>query len=695
MRRVPERDETRDESGSLRRLARRWLAPRRRGAAACFVVATLGAVVLGWPVLQDPGERLIGNELVGRKHDPYTVIAQFEQPRSPGLRTQPATDYVGAVIARVVGDGVTAYNVFLLATFPLAALFAFLFAHLLTGSAVVAWVTGLLYAFSPFHVAHVAYHPHIAQIQWVPLALIALWRAVEHADLRRIALLLASLSLVALSNFYFGLVVGVLLPLLLVAAWWSRDPDAPGRPAVEMARVAGTLGALAGAAWLYARLFAPEVLHDADSLAWPRRDLVDYTARWWSYLLPPVDHPVLDGVARRVLAAHGVGGGMVEHQVTIGFGVALLATAGAALWWRDRSRRELRAVPGLVLVAAAAFVFSLQPDWTIGGRTFLGPSGRLYELAPMFRAHARFALVVGLAAYLLAGLALDRAWRSRSRAARGAAAGLLALALFELTPLPPWRWRDVLPTSAHRWLKENRPPGRIADCVPRPEIEQRAVPRLFGPGFERLPSTSDCGEPGLAGKLAARGVGTVIVQRDAHGAAALLSRPPAPGFEPWREFPDAVVWRVVAPPAEFGIELGREFHLRESSGGRSFRWMPGGAELTAYNHTGAAARVRLELTLHAFPGPREVRLSTPGGETFGAEVGTTPEPRQFGPFVLAPGRHRLELRSTTPAVVADDVLGNGDRRRLAVGLWEWSFATADVAASEGVADAAAAGAPAP
>jgi hypothetical protein len=676
---VAERDETRDEAGGLRRLARRWLAPRRRGAAACFVVATLGAVALGWPVLQDPGERLLGRELVGRKHDPYTVIEQFERPRSPNLRTQPATDYVGAVLTRVVGDGVVAYNVFMLATFPLAALFAFLFAHHLTGSAPVAWTAGLLYAFSPFHVAHVAYHPHIAQIQWVPLALLALWRAVEHADLRRVVLLLASLSLVALSNFYFGLVVGVLLPLLLVAAWRSRDSDAGGRPAIELARVAGTLGALAGAAWLYARLFAPQVLRDADSLAWPRRDLVEYTARWWSYLLPPVDHPAFDGVARRVLAGHGVRGGIVEHQVTIGFGVALLATAGAALWLRDRRRRELRAVPGLVLVAAVAFLLSLQPDWTLGGVTFRGPSGWLYELAPMFRAHARFALVVGLVAYLLAGLALDRAWRGSSRLAKGAAAALLAVAVFELTPLPPWRWRDVLPTAAHRWLKENRPPGKILDCAPVPDIEQRAVPRLFGPGLERLLSTSDCGEPGFAGKVAARGVTTVIVQRASRGAAALLSRPLAAGLAPLRDFPDAVVWRVTASPSPLTLELGRAFHLREYSEAGSFRWMPSGAELTAINHTGAPTRVRLELRLHAFPGPREVTLLAPGGAAFTAAVGTTPAPHRFGPFDLAPGRYPLELRTATPAVVADDVLRNGDRRRLAIGLWEWSFVAAEAA----------------
>lgn len=661
-------------------IARRWLAGPRRGAVACLLLATLGTLALAAPVLIAPDERLIGREIVGRKGDPFWAIWSFMTPRSPSLRTQPATDYVGAAVASVTG-GVAAYNVVVLATFPLAALFAFLFARHLTGSAVVAWTAALFYAFSPFHIAHAAYHPHIAQIQWVPLAMLALWRAVELADARRLALLLASLSLVALSNFYFGLVVGVLLPVLMVAAWWSRDRDAGGRPAVELARVVAVLAGLAGAGWLYARLFAPAVLDDASTLAWPRQDLVDYTARWWSYLVPPVDHPWLDGVARRAMAAGGVRGGLVEQQVTIGFGISLLAAAACALWLRDRRRPELRAVPGLCLIAAVAFVFSLPPDWRLGGVAFAGPSAWLYELAPMFRAHARFALLVGLPAYILAGLALDRARRSGSRTVRAAAFGLLALAVFELTPLPPWRWRDVLPTTAHRWLFENRPPGTILDCVPYGDSHQRNVVRLFGHGLELVERGSDCGEPGLAGKLAARGVSTVVVRREGRDAAGLLAAP-RPGFAVAREFPDAVVWSVVAPPARFEIELDDPFYQREYAGERSFRWMPQVATFALRHRGDAPARVWLDLTLHAFPDARDVELLLPDGEAIRARVGREPAAHRFGPIALAPGRHALRLRSTSPAVVADDVLRNGDRRRLAVGLWEWSVVDAGAAPAD-------------
>jgi len=46
-----------------------------------------------------------------------------------------------------------------------------------------------------------------------------------------------------------------------------------------------------------------------------------------------------------------------------------------------------------------------------------------------------------------------------------------------------------------------------------------------------------------------------------------------------------------------------------------------------------------------------------------------------GPWPLTPGDHELVFRSDGAATVADEVLGNGDRRRLSLGVgnWEWAL----------------------
>ena len=75
-----------------------------------------------------------------------------------------------------------AYNWLVLLSFPLSAAAAYLLARHLLLSPAGATVAALAYAFSPFHLAHAAYHPHIAQTQWMPLYLLALWRCLDHAS---------------------------------------------------------------------------------------------------------------------------------------------------------------------------------------------------------------------------------------------------------------------------------------------------------------------------------------------------------------------------------------------------------------------------------------------------------------------------------------------------------------------------------
>ena len=145
-------------------------------------------VLLALPVLRAPSERVFGAEIVGRHHDPYTVMQQLERPIGIGIYAQPLTDVPGALLARALG-GVAAYNWLILISFPLTAAAAYLLARHLLLSPAAATVTALACAFSPFHLAHAAYHPHIAQIQWLPLYLLALWRCLDSPTLGAVAAL--------------------------------------------------------------------------------------------------------------------------------------------------------------------------------------------------------------------------------------------------------------------------------------------------------------------------------------------------------------------------------------------------------------------------------------------------------------------------------------------------------------------------
>src|SRR5204863_4454180 len=135
-----------------------------------------------------------------------------------GLYSQPITDLTGAAIARFTG-AVSAYNWLVLLSFPLSAATAYLLARHLALRPAAALFAALLFAFSPFHLAHAAYHPHIAQTQWLPLYLLALWRCMDDATWIAMGFLAVATAAVTLSNFYGGLIAAVITPVAIGGYW--------------------------------------------------------------------------------------------------------------------------------------------------------------------------------------------------------------------------------------------------------------------------------------------------------------------------------------------------------------------------------------------------------------------------------------------------------------------------------------------
>src|SRR5580765_295389 len=108
----------------------RWLTLLRHSVEALVALAAalLLTLVIAAPVVRAPSERIFGAEIVGRHHDPFTVMQQFERPARLGPYSQPVTDLTGAAIAHVTG-AVAAYNWLVLLSFPLSAAAAYLLAR--------------------------------------------------------------------------------------------------------------------------------------------------------------------------------------------------------------------------------------------------------------------------------------------------------------------------------------------------------------------------------------------------------------------------------------------------------------------------------------------------------------------------------------------------------------------------------------
>jgi hypothetical protein len=640
--------------------------------AAVSLLALIITVAIAFPVLLAPHDRVFGMEIVGRHHDPFTTMEQFGSPVTFGIYAQPLTDIPGKLLARMSGP-VAAYNWLVLLTFPLSAVAAYLLARHLQLSPASAAIAAFAFAFSPFHLAHAAYHPHVAQTQWVPLYLLALWRCLDRSTPAAVGLLATAIAGVTLSNFYGGLIAAVTTPLAIAAYWFfisRREPRSLGHLAITVSILA--VGAAGGAAYVW--LTARALVVDRFAFGLPREDLFRYSARWWSYLVPPVEHPLLGGIAERVWNAAGVHAGLLEQQVSLGWGVVALACV-AAFSWLLRGRRPMPViarVPVLVIVAFVALVCSLSPERDIGPITFVRPSAGLYQLVPMFRSYARFGVVVQLMTALLAGIGAARLWRARTLAARGACVALVTLAAGEYVVWPPSIWRDVLPTSAHRWVANQPNHPRVLDCVPL-SPESASIRWLSGDRIFTLGGTfDDCAESNIAGKLSAAGYTHLIVRSNSLDEPWIAGRVPE-GLRAAARLGDAEVFAVTARiPLVFTTRM-TAFDVREYSRDSTWRWMRPGALWTIVNTSEQPLVAAVDIELSAFHHDRHLTLLLDGLEVQRLSIEPQRRTYRFGPWSLIPGEHELGFLPAEPPTVADDVISNGDRRPLsfAFGSWRW------------------------
>ncbi len=635
-----------------------------------LALALLVTGLMAAPVLRAPRSQIFGLEIVGRHHDPFTVMRQFTEPVAAGVYFQPVTDLPGKWLARLAGP-VAAYNAIILLSFPLSALAAYWLArHLRIGRA-AAGFAALAFAFSPFHIAQAAYHPQIAQTQWLPLYLLALWRCLDRATLARSTLLALAAVAVTWSNFYGGLIAGVLTPVAVAAYWYFVSRSEP-RALRHIAVTCAVLLVIAVIGAAYAWQTARAAIETPAAFAFARADLFRYSATWWSYLVPPVASPVFGEFAQRVWMAAGVGDGLLENQVSLGWGVVALSAVAIALG-RPRSDRP-RIVLLLASIAAVALICSLSPEFRAGALTLTRPSAWFYGVAPMFRSYARFGVMVQLCAALLAGAGAEWLWR-QGRVARRICVMALAMVAAEYAVWPPSMSRDVLPSMAQRWANDRTSRVRALDCAPV-TISTASVPWLtrdrvvFSAG-----SLDDCAEPNFADKLAADGYTHMLVAPLTPEGRWLDSQPRAARPPVAARFADSAVFAVVTAAPKIYTSDFQSFSPREYDAVWTWRWMGADAGWTVRNTTAQPVVATVDIDMTSFHSPRRMRVLLDGVPAEALVVAPVRGVYRLGPFSFAPGAHSLTFQPIDAAVIADAILHNGDRRPLsfAIGTWRWSI----------------------
>ncbi|MBN1813301.1 MAG: hypothetical protein JXA14_15805 [Anaerolineae bacterium] len=255
-------------------------------------------------------------------------------------------------LAPLLGD-IAAYNLTVLISYPLAAFTMYLLAKDLDLSGPAAFLAGLVYGFSPYHLAK-ADNPVLCSTQWIPLFVLFFLRGIRKKDLRSSVLAAIFMVLTALTSWHLMTLTSMWVGLyLLYSVVFERNMW--NRRALYALLLTVALSGLILAPFLYPLVH--EVLTmDEPYVARPDMAGNDLLA----FFVPGPDNPLMSAFLRpihsnlRMLPGTGR-----TPPVYVGITIYLLALLAAIKRWRRSF---------FWLMAATVFAFfSLNSPLTING----------------------------------------------------------------------------------------------------------------------------------------------------------------------------------------------------------------------------------------------------------------------------------------------------------------------------------------
>jgi hypothetical protein len=335
------------------------------------------------------------------------------------------------------GNPVLSYWIVWLLAFPLNALAMSVLAFRITRDHVAAFAAGLVYAFCFFRMHHA--HGHL-QLLWtwaLPLVPLALERWVARPSMARALVAAALVLLQALAGWYLAVLVALLSLVTIVFLLKARRVPLP------QLLGGGLVAAIAAMPLLWlARPYTRLAAGSADEAAANAADLA-------AYLVPPENSWLGPVAAALGLTPRWIWG---EQTLYVG-GVTLAMAMIGILSWRRRD--PLTAAVLVTGLAALLLSFGPRGGWSPFDALSVVPGMEL------FRAPARFALLVMFAMAVLVAIGTAHLSRRLGRAAIPVLTVLALLGLSESyvvgfpggkpqpTPIPPvyQRLRTMMPAA--------------------------------------------------------------------------------------------------------------------------------------------------------------------------------------------------------------------------------------------------------
>jgi hypothetical protein len=302
------------------------------------------------------------------------------------------------------------YSLLWLLSFILAAFGAYLLVRYLTKSEYAAFLSGFIFAFTPYHFVHGLGHVGATTIQWIPFCALFFMKVFREGGIKNCVFAGIFYILVAMSDMQYLVFMGIFIAFLFLYENFVRYQDnRKFEVDVHKSILIKYLivGVVAFSVILPLTFTDIQVASSGNNFLKPNPlEAITYSADLMSFFLPSVFHPIFGGTVAPVY--HEFSGNYSEHTTYIGYTVLFLSVFALFVF------RKNLIVRFWGIIALFFSLLSLGPVLHVAGRTVFTifkisiplPHLILYYLVPFLensRTPGRFFIVAALAFSVLAG----------------------------------------------------------------------------------------------------------------------------------------------------------------------------------------------------------------------------------------------------------------------------------------------------
>lgn len=507
----------------------------------------------------------------------------------------------------ILTNDIVTYNFWLITSFVLAALFMYLLVFYFTRSYYAAFIAGLIYGFCPYHFNKAWEHYLLAQIQWMPLYILSVFMLYEKISLKNIIIFIIACTLLLSFEFTYVYIMLIFTLGFFIFIFYQHFIKIKLFKNKDLLKfdnlfydlrflknflLISLLAILVNMPIIFpilkAFFIAPETsAATIDAGSRPFRYLFSQSAHISNYFFPAVSNPLLGRITKPFIGSIFYGRGSIEQTLYLGWTSIILALI-AQKFTKTKYSKEISVKNAFLkenifltklflFIALLGVLFSMPPYWNFGIFKIYFPSFFMYKIFPMFRAYARFGILVMLAMGVLAGLGINYILSKKSRKSIFAIV-FSCLILFEFNNIPPLRYTDMsLYPKVYQWLAEQKDnfiiveypfgewsPGEAIERLDYLLYQRYHEKRLFNgaqPGtraYEIKQKVINIASPYTAGILKELGVTYAVVHLDKYRGGAnknafdIVGQIPdtskLQGFRELTRFDEDVILEIIAKP---------------------------------------------------------------------------------------------------------------------------------------------------